>query len=99
MPFQNKSQPIWLPARATTRDGVEWSPRNDTWKIPTPSADLLFSFRGLSGFVTDELKNSFKLAITNYLELHSPNHAYNVYGRMLPFLRAVHADRPLSEPV
>jgi integrase len=56
----------------------------------------LFSFSELSGLVSEEIRISFKTVTINYLELHSPDYAFNLYGRMRAFVSAVHADDPVS---
>ena len=96
MQLGRQSQPVQLPERATTRDGVEWFPRRDSWEIPTPSNLRLFSFSGLPGLMSDEIKVSLKAVTINYLEIYSPDHAYNVHARMLSFANAVCADGPVS---
>ncbi|WP_417820388.1 site-specific integrase [Terasakiella sp.] len=74
-----------LPEMAMTRDGGQFFPVNQLWKIPGPSRTVWFSFQGYEDFFSDELLYSLKLVFVHYLQTHSLSHSGNLYERAKHF--------------
>jgi hypothetical protein len=92
MPSQNRSNLIHLPARATSRDGVEWIPHEDSWTMPTPSAVLHFCFGRLRPTLTKQVLDSLKYVLTNYLEKYSPTYSFNLFKLACELFEAIHQE-------
>lgn len=82
-----QSQPVRLPERATTRDGVDWSPLKDEWKIPYTSGPVYFAFGKLKEITTENISESLKLLMINYLDLYSPKYALSLYELLYTLIK------------
>ena len=79
---------IPLPIAATTRDGFEFDPRPDLWRISSLQARAgVYDFSGIPLLATSI--DFLKLTVLDILEKQSVSHARNMWGQFCAFYRAI----------
>ncbi|MBP1625922.1 MAG: integrase [Holophagaceae bacterium] len=79
-----------LPETASSRDGIEWNPRDQIWRFSGLSKNHLFNFDHLSSISTENIITSLKFLLTYYICNYSMNHSDNGFGRICALISHAH---------
>jgi len=83
---------IPLPPVATTRDGFDFDPRPDLWRISSLQArSIIYDFSHVP-ILSRALTHFLKLTVLDVLEKQSVSHAQNLWGQFLAFYRTILSD-------
>jgi len=79
-----------LPAVARSKEGYEFYPRENTWKVVDQTAVVYFHFEELQQYCEQPLIMSHQLTLLHYIESNALSHASNMHKFFLHFCRALY---------
>ena len=90
------SAEVWsLPESWRARNGHEFWPQDDFWKIPDTTREHVFNFASLRKSCSREMVQSCKRVLLWYVQSRSLSHATNMFAQLKGFLNFAGADGKL----